>query len=141
MPVRDQEREIQAELQRLDPELVLDKEWTGSGRLLYSVRRSRGDLPPEPILWWTDELNRPLPLSHGIVERLRSLEGRASAARRAQAANERLRERLRSDALREYEEIGRDGDRLTHPMHSALLQRGIHLRRSRDKQRARGEKV
>jgi hypothetical protein len=138
---RPEERELQRAVMELDPELYVDKEMSAFGSILWSVKRNMGDRPPEPIFWWTDDRGRPLPLAWGIIEKLKSLEGAGLASERAKQANQDLRAEIEKDADYGYEEIARQDVPRLAGTRSAGLQRGQHLRRTRDKQRSRGEKV
>lgn len=64
-----------------------------------------GDKPPVCIVEWRDDLGRPLPLSSGILERVRSQRARGGvAALEAQAANERMVEQAAREADEQIEE-------------------------------------
>lgn len=101
-----------------------------------------GDHPPVCVTEWREETGRPLPLSSGILERVRSQRARGGvAAIEAFAANEAMQERNRREADEAMDEIGEDVGARISEKRSAVLHRGVGLRRARDKRRARGEKA
>lgn len=97
------ERQVQRELRNLDPDLFLDKRWE-NGVLVYLVRYFIGSAEePLDTVKWVDPSGRPLPLSLGIVDRVKMQEGDlreaiqratlyniAEKERRKQAVNEEL---------------------------------------------------
>lgn len=130
------ERDIQAELEQIDDRLFLSWE-IDRGRQLYRVLYDRGDEPPAPIAEWRGSDGEPLPLSSGLVELVKSLRPREGVdLGAAQRANEERAARQRADFEYEVDEAARDiGPRISDKR-SAVLHRGVHLRRARDKQRA-----
>lgn len=147
-PEGEDERAIQRELTRRHRGLFLDKEVDDRyGRIVYVVRiQTREGERPHDVLYWHDRLTlEPLPLSSALLDRLDSLEkgtrGTVDTVERVNRTNDAIRERNRRETDDAYDEILRDGARRMDPMHSAVLHRGQHLRRARDRQRSRGEQV
>jgi len=140
LPAAD-ERAIEDELQRLDPRLYLSFEIEG-GRQVYRVMCEYAGDRFAPVCDWRDEQQRPLPLSSGLVELVRSLQPRGGvAAQEAMAANERRRERLEADVEEAVDEIADDmGPRIAGRKQS-LLNRSPGLVASRRRARRRGENV
>lgn len=73
------EKQIQAELTKLDRDLFLDKD-NYHGAIMYSVKYNVGSgHPPLRVLDWHSG-NKALPLSAGIVDRVKSFEGDITSA-------------------------------------------------------------
>jgi len=140
LPAAD-ERTVERELQRLDPRLYLTYELE-RGRPCYRVMCEYAGDKFLPVCDWRDEKGEPLPLSSGLVEQVRSLSPRGGVAvQESIAANEALQAQVDADSEREIDEIVADmGPRISEKR-SACLPRGVHLRRSRDRRRAKGENV
>jgi hypothetical protein len=140
-PERD---EIQRALKQLDERLFLERQLTLAGEEVWCVCVTvAGDRPPLTILEWRDpETSEPLALSHGIVNRMARMErdgGKLSASVLEQnAARIEGRRQLTQE---QWSEISADAERLMHPAYSAVLPRGYHLRRSRDRKRNQGWRV
>lgn len=135
--------QIARELKALDSRLFLERQMTLTNEVVWCVVMSLGDQPPQTIMEWRGPRDEPIELSYGIVNRIKEMMGRDSydLGKRAVERNNELMERRRKDSLAGYTEVFRQGERLLAPGHSALLPRGQGLRRSRDKERARGRKV
>jgi hypothetical protein len=135
---------IDRELRREDDRLFLT--WEIDPRYNQKVYRVlcevAGDKPSVCIAEWRDELGRPLPLSSGILERVRSQRARGGvAAQEAFASNEAMIEAAIRESDEAMDEIAEDVGPRIAGKRSAVLHRGHHLRRSRDQRRARGENV
>lgn len=103
-------------------------------------RKAGGDRPPEFLCFWGDDHANPYPLSHGLVDLVKQMDRNTRA---------RYLDDIAANAIRQAEidkRVERDNEALKDdylPMEgrSPVLHRGQGLRRSRDKRRARGEKV
>lgn len=137
------ERQINEELQRLDPFLFLDKEWdTNRDCGFYAVKYHRGDRPPDLILDWRDADDWPRPLSAGIVAEVRRLQVQGAIDFQAvMKRNAELQERKRRASEQAYRDVAADFERYESAVHSPVLHRSQSLRISRDKMRAAGRKV
>lgn len=139
------ERQVQAELRRLDPGLFLDKEWEPcgprGGYAYHVVKHRVGENLVVPIggTEWRDE-HGPKPLSLAIVERVRrnenALEG---AAKWAAERNQKLQDAARQDTsdrmdevIRDFHKHGRTGN-FSGPVH-----RSQALRVARSRARRKG---
>jgi hypothetical protein len=133
------ERAVQRELELIDDRLFLSWE-ISHGRRLYRVLYDRGDEAPAPIAEWRGPNGEPLPLSSGLVELVKSLRPRGGVDLEAsQKANEALRERQLRDFDYDVDEAAADVGPRISDKRSAVLHRGVHLRRARDKRRAEGK--
>lgn len=134
---------LQQELRLIDDRLFLERQLTLVGEPVWCVVVNvGGDVPPITILEWRDDDDNPLPLSSGILERMRRMDrdGARLAARVIKQNRDRI-EAARQKAKDDWEEIGKDVGGRMSGTRSAVLHRGQYLRRSRDKRRARGEKL
>ena len=135
------EKTIAAELKAMDRRLVLNRNPDESGRFCWDVHCIwSSDHPAVLICTWRDDNGNPLPLSSGLVEKVKSLRSGVDTAAQAELANQRLREANRKDAHNMFQDWGSDVLPSLDDKRSVLLHRGQHLRRSRDKQRALGDK-
>lgn len=140
--VRDRDF-VQRELRKIDDRLFVEKQLTYTGEAVWCVVVSvGGDVPPITVLEHRAPDGRPLELSASLIDRAARMErdGARLSAKVIRQNADRL-EAGRHKMLEELTVLGEDGDRLMNPGHSALLHRGPHLRRSRDKRRAWGDKV
>lgn len=140
--VRDRDF-VQRELRKIDDRLFVEKQLTYSGEAVWCVVVSvGGDVPPITLLEHRDPTGRPLELSGSLIDRAARMErdGSRLSAKVIRQNADRI-ESARQKMASELQELGADGDRLTRSTHSALLHRGPHLRRSRDKRRAQGDKI
>lgn len=134
------------EIKRIDPRLFLERQVTLANEVVWCVVLDAG-LPEGPVtvLEWRGRGGRPVDLSSGLLDELRRMKqqlGRGDDAFVAVAqANQRLIERRRLESRAAYEDIVADMLPRMTGTRSAVLHRGVHLRRARDKRRARGEKV
>jgi hypothetical protein len=104
------ERSVQAELDALDGDLFLDKEWD-NGVIVYSIKHiiERGTAP-YTALEWRDPEGRPLGLDESkyglnIIQTLRSQEGSIKEAlNEAIVHNAVLKEEARQAVLQERED-------------------------------------
>jgi hypothetical protein len=137
VPAQD-ERAIERELARIDPRLYLTYE-IERGQRLYRVMCEYAGDKYLPVCDWRDEQGEPLPLSTGLLELVRSLAPRGGVtAQETFEANERLRQQAEREFHDDLEEIVADMGPRLRETRSAVLPRGTHLRRSREKRRARG---
>jgi hypothetical protein len=138
-------KRIERELRALDPALFLDPEIDLQGRFVWTVKEHIGSaVPPHLVFEWRDPQSKdPLPLTWGILDRVRRSEkGRGTTwVGEINKANDARRERLRQDADAVYQEITDDVTPRMRDTRSAVLPRGVGLRMARDKRRAKGEKV
>lgn len=95
------------------------------------------------IMDWTDRNGNPLPLSHGLVERVKAelQVSEAESLRRVAEANERQRAEYDRQTEEAQEWLAENVLRGMKETHSALFPRGQHLRRARDRARAKGKNV
>jgi hypothetical protein len=137
---------IREALKRIDPDLILGQEVDSAwSEWVWKVLIRQGDRPAIWLFDWRENLDdprsRPRPLSSAIVEE--TVARRLGSSRRPQVdpvrANDELQERLAREDEEQTLDIAADvrrRARRTSPVH-----RSQGLRRSRDKQRARGEQV
>lgn len=143
-----QERKaVERELRSLDRNLFLDPEVAfdrnGEREFVWTVKEHIGsERPPHLVLEWRDAGGRPLPLTYGIIDAVRQTEGKGETIfTEISEHNERLRRERAARAEEAHEEIMRDMVPRLYDTRSAILHRGVHLRMSRDKRRARGWRV
>jgi hypothetical protein len=107
------ERQIQAELDRMDGGLFLDKEADEYGRIFYSVKHHlQGSVSPYTALKWTYPDGNPKPLSEDLLVALRAQEGSIQEAlTQAMVNNAALRELQRQQADKEAMEIAEEWDK------------------------------
>jgi hypothetical protein len=100
---------VQKELQRLDPDLFLDKLWV-DGTLVWTIRYNigSGEEPLTPVVWM-DGAGRPLSLSLSIVDRLKGQEGSiVEALNEVKARNKAKSEAAMVEAAVLADEIARE---------------------------------
>jgi hypothetical protein len=134
---------VRKELKRLDPSLMLTRNWDAKyQQVVWQVRHHVGSgLEPVCVFEWREGggTGPPLPLSSGLVERFKAQEAKgkelfAAAKAREQKRQHDLDKRL-DDDLEEYaKDMARAGDELYSP----VFHRGPHLRRARARRRERG---
>ena len=118
-------RAIDRELNAIDERLFLDYE-IRAGAKVYRVLYDRWPEPPAEIVRW------PHPLSSGLVEELRKLRPREGVDLQAPLkANEQRALREVADFERDVDEIADDIGPRMRETRSAVLHRGVYLRRSR----------
>lgn len=100
------ERAIDRELKKRDPNLFLDREIWG-GQLVYAVRLMGEEHEPIWHMYWHDGFGNPLPLSSGIIDKLDSLR-REHRHETPGEANQRRDERLQAEALEDYGDAARE---------------------------------
>lgn len=136
--------EILRALKRIDDRLFIEKQVTFENEAVWCVVVNvGGDIPPLTILEWRDEHGNPIPdLTSGIIGRVERMERDAGklTAKVIKANADRL-ERARRDAREAWQDMGREFEARMKETRSAVLHRGIHLRRHRDRLRAMGAKV
>lgn len=140
--VRDRDF-VQRELRKIDDRLFVEKQLTYTGEAVWCVVVSvGGDVPPLTLLEHRDPSGRPLELSGSLIDRAARMErdGARLSAKVIRQNAARL-EDGRKRMVEQLTNLGEDGDRFMNAGHSALLHRGQHLRRSRDKRRAQGDKI
>jgi hypothetical protein len=146
------EGQVNAELRKLDPHLFLDPEFSPEGEFggctFWTVKYSHGDREPTRILSWRERLEggkvRPIPLCDAIIAAVRRREGQfldPNFMRKIDAENNARAEKAWASAEDKSLEIGLDVGPRLKATRSAVLHRGVHLRRSRDRERAAGAKV
>ena len=136
--------EVLRALKSIDQRLFLERQVTIDDQAVWCVVVDLGtDEPPITILEWRDSDDHPIhELSSGIVDRVARMDRDPKALfARVQAINEKRRITKRQEAQAQWADMGADFGRRISPGHSALLHRGQHLRRSRDRQRNMGRNV
>lgn len=140
------EKAVDRELKRLDPNLFLDRELEPRGPegpyVYYVVKEWIGDQhPPVPVLPWRDR-NGPKPLTLAIVEHVKRFEKRdEKLLERIHRANREHDERIAEESSEGYDAITRDfhrasrnGGHFSGPVHRS---RGLYLARARARSRRR----
>ena len=133
--------DLERELRRRDPLLSLQG-WpsTAHGRILWRVVRDAGpDRDPETVYVWQNDLTgEPYPLSSGILDGLDRHD--RNNTRRDYKDEDQLERERQADRVKQQQ---RDDEALADdwiPKHGRpVLPRGVWLRMSRDKRRAKGE--
>lgn len=127
---------LQRELQLLDRRLFLERQITLAGEDVWCVVLTlEGDEPPATILEWRGASDEPIPLSSGIVEKVRRMMSRdaRSLAKDVARRNEEMIERKRQESMERYRDIAIDWERgLTR---STLLPRSQSLMLARARRR------
>lgn len=141
------EATITRALRRLDDRLFLDPEVEPHGPygpyVYMTVKYHHGSgTPPTCVVDWREPDGRPKPLSYALVDQVKRQEGAmARAVSDAIAANERKRqEAIRAVGEGAYDVV-MDGGRSAAGKKSVNLPRSQSLRISRDKRRAKGERI
>lgn len=93
---------VRRELKQIDDRYMLDAVPGSHGMTWVVLCRLGSDLPPRPVLNWTDGNDRPLPLTLALVEKVKRL--RADSRWREPDADE-LNEALRAANRREMEDV------------------------------------
>lgn len=129
-------KQVERDLGRLDDRLFLIQEWQ-RGRPVYCVMVDFGDRGAHELTRWLDDRGDPLPLSSGLVEKVKSLRPRSGrldllAARRE---NERYAARENERTGEVMEDIADDMAPKISGRRSAVLPRGQHLRLARSRSR------
>ncbi len=138
------QNEVLRELKMIDPRLFLERQVTLEDQAVWCVVVDVGsDSPPITILEWRDSEGHPIhELSGGIVGRMQMMDRNgAKLTDRVIKQNADRIEAKRRETQQHWADIGTDFERLMSPGHSAVLHRGQHLRRSRDKLRSQGWKI
>jgi hypothetical protein len=131
-------------LKQIDSRIFLERQVTLEGQAVWCVVVDLGsDEPPITILEWRDTEGYPIhELSSGIVDRVARMDRDPKALfERVQRINQERLDAKKKDTNEVWADLGTDYGRMTSPGHSALLPRGQHLRRARDKRRNRGERI
>jgi hypothetical protein len=133
------------DLKKIDDRLFLERQVTIEGQAVWCVVLDpRSDDPPLTILEWRDENDHPIhELGEGILYRVQKMQANAGGnltAKVLKANHDRI-EAKRREAQGHWADMGTDFERLMSPGHSAVLPRGQHLRRSRDKLRNQGWRI
>lgn len=139
------EQRIQAELDKLDRSLFLDKEIAPNGPrgayVYYIVKEWLGDqAPPVPVVSWKDP-DGPRPLTMALVEQVKRQEKRdEKLLERVHAANAELEQRAQDESDEHYDGIVRDFERAARSggHFSGPVPRSRRLYLSRARGRARG---
>lgn len=121
-------------LYEVDDHLFLTWEVT-DGAKAYRVLYDRGDHEPAEICRWVNERGDPLPLSSGLVERVKSLRPRDGVVDldASRKANEELERRQVADFEAEVDEIVKDMGPRAEGRKRPVLHRGQHLRLARQR--------
>ena len=134
------EASVSRALKEYDPDLLLiPQDSDVYGRRIYRVaRRVGGDRPVQWIVTWRTREGDALPLSHRLVEKVKELDlNSRNRVDDPDDLNAQLRVERERDLEREMENLREDWMRKSIP----ILPRSQALRMSRDKRRAKGEKV
>lgn len=121
-------RSVLEALQQHDPALRLVPQHTEHGVMWQVLRYAGGDRPAEIVTGWYDENHDPLPLSHGLVEKVKLLDRNTRGRQEdPDVVNRRRSERQAEREREESEDMARDFVKRTkrHP----AFHRGIHLRK------------
>jgi len=106
----------------------------GYGSFVFRVMVDNGDHPAECITEWRDDYGRPLPLSSSVVDKVqKQIRSGENVVERIMAQNEKQKARVQKDIDDAFEAIADDLSPKLRETRSALLHRGVHLRRSREK--------
>ncbi len=135
---------VTRELRAIDDRLFIEKQLTYSGEEVWCVVCDVGlNQPPITILEWRDEDGRPIPeLTSGLLSRVERMErDGARLTSKVIKQNRDLIEAGRRKGQDSYAAIVEDMLPRMGSGSSAVLHRGVHLKRSRDKQRRMGYKV
>lgn len=135
--------EVARALRRLDPNLFAERQITVSGERVWAVVEQT-PAGAVTVLQWRDPLTgEPIEyLTMGIVDRIaqrQNTRDMVALTRAVDRENDRLRASRVADAEYAREESAREFKRMVGRV--SAVPRSPQLRRSRDKQRARGEKV
>lgn len=130
---------IEVELRSYDRRLFLELQIDLEQKPVWTVQMHvAGDKPPELVFEWRTDAGEPLPISHGIVERVRYLMHQGGVTvEEIIKRNQRVREQAAAEASEQYREIGREFHRRRNT--SFLIPRSHQLYLSRSKARNRGE--
>lgn len=121
-------------LREYDPELRLVRQYDDVRRTpVWKVYSYRGpDQPAVFLLAWTDDRGVPLPLSSRLLDKVKELDRNSRAAHVDEdVLNARKREREARQLEQDMQDLADDWR--TREGRSAVLHRGVHLRRSRSK--------
>jgi hypothetical protein len=131
---------VERQLKQIDRGLSLQAWPRQDGPPIWRVvLHYAGDRPPETIASWIDQSGEPLPLSSRLVDLVRSLDKNSRVAYvDADGKNAQFEEQRERDNARDEEALIADW-RMPHGR--PVLPRSQSLRRSRDKQRAKGKKL
>ena len=134
-------------LRELDGNLFVERQRTIAGEDVWCVVEHVGsEVPPVTVLEWRDTDGCPIPyLTEGIVDRMRErhrllLDTNArtvaeTACRRADSANERLRERREAESRAAYTEITAEYLRIAKRGGTFHRSAGLSLSRRRERDR------
>jgi hypothetical protein len=130
------EQAMQDALELLDPRLILTWELDRNheSRVWKVHVNWASDRPAIHVCDWRDERGRPLQLSSGLLEKVRhQLSLGESGLTAADVHNQKLVEEVDRDIDNALDDIADDMQHRLTAGHSAVLHRGVHLRRSRAK--------
>lgn len=131
---------LERALKQIDRDLSLQGWPRVDGPTLWKVVRYCGpDRPPETIASWINDQGDPMPLTEGLLDLVRRLDRNSRGDYvDPDEKNRRLKDLLDKEWDRDAEAIQQDW---LMPHGRPVLPRSQSLRRSRDKQRAKGKKV
>lgn len=127
------ERAVARALRDYDPDLRLVPQGVAGGRMAYKVYRYCGsERPAEFICFWGNERGEPYPLSHRLLDKVRSLDKNQRGSEDYRSEDE-LNEQAKAARERQAEEDAQAllDDWKTREGRSALLPRGPSLARAR----------
>jgi len=126
-------RAVDAALADIDRRLFIAYE-IEAGRPVYRVMVDQGDHGAAVLCDWRDEHGQPLPLSSGLVEQVKSQRPREGPdLGRSERANAELKARQLADFDEAVDGIAEDVGARMSGRRSAVLPRGIGLRRARSR--------
>lgn len=133
------ERAVARALREYDDELRLVPQPTSQG-LAYQVRRwCGGDRPSEFLFFWADQYGNALPLSMRLLDHVKEHDRNTQSRRLDADARNALKQAAEDKGWSDDIEALASDWAAKHGR--PVLPRSQSLRMSRDKQRARGEKV
>lgn len=129
-------------LKQLDDRLFLERQLTFDNQQVWCVVIGMGDQEPMTLLEFRDDQGNAIPdPTEMIVQRVARMDRGPGLYQRVMEKNRKMRERITQKAMDETREVALDVVPRISSTRSTLLPRGAYLRQSRDRQRARGEKV
>jgi hypothetical protein len=126
------EASVRRALKQHDPDLALTPDVDDeTGRVVWTVMKRVGEGRMVVCRWRdeTDPERRPLPLSHGLVEKVKRLDLNSRAPRvDVEAENLRLQEKGREEDIEQIEWYARELAKRLHGHSTSVLPRGRYRR-------------
>lgn len=121
-------RSVLSALRAHDPDLRLVPQPCEGGTRWMVLRYQGSDRPADPVCSWVDDDLEPLPLSHGLVEKVKQLDRNTRGRiEDPDVANKRRLERLQADEDDMIDTAAREFHRRART--APCFHRGVHLRR------------